>query len=83
MERFLLYMDDIDDLAGVLGLVYERIRSSILGLLALCLGASIVAASTLLALVHPPLAMAVCILLFVVLLYRNVTSPTRDVLPIA
>lgn len=83
MEFLLQYMDDLDDLAGALGLIYERFRSALLGLLALCFGASIIAGSTMLALVHPPLAMAIGILLFVILLYRSVTSPTRDVLPIA
>ena len=82
MECLLQYMDDLDDLAGALGLIYERIRSRALGLLALLFGASIVAGSTMLALVHPPLALAIGILLFVILLYRSVTSPTQSVLPI-
>lgn len=83
MECLLQYMDDLDDLAGALGLMYERVRARMLGLLVLCLGALMVAAGAWLALVHPPLAMATCILLFVILLYRSVTSPTRRILPTA
>ena len=81
MERLLLYLDDIYDLAAALGLVYERIRRLAIGLLTLLLGGLAVFAGAWLALAHPPIALATCILLFVALLYRLVTSPTRDALP--
>ncbi len=80
MEFLLLYMDDLDDLAGALGLLYERIRRLVLGLLTLTVGGLIVAAGIWLALAHPPLALATCLLMFVTLFYRTVTSPARDAL---
>ncbi len=67
-------MDDIDDLYGAFGLVYERIRRLLLNLIALFAATLIVAAGVALALVHPPIALATCIVLFVTLLYRSVTS---------
>ncbi len=74
MERLLQYMDDIDDLYGAFGLVYERIRRLLLNLIALFAATLIVAAGVALALVHPPIALATCIVLFVTLLYRSATS---------
>ena len=67
-------MDDIDDLYGICGLVYERLRRLVLRLFILLTGAAIVGAGVLLALIHPPIALATCIVLFVTLLYRSVTS---------
>lgn len=81
MERMLQYMDDIDDLVGVIGLTYERIRRLFLILTSLTIGLAMVASGILLALVHPPIALATCILLFVTLLYRTVTSPSHGALP--
>ena len=77
MERLLQYMDDIDDLYGAFGLLYEKLRRAVLKLLTLCAGLAIVAAGIALALVHPPIALATCIVLFVTLLYRSATSPAR------
>ena len=74
MERLLQYMDDLDDLYGVFGLAYERIRRLFLNLLVLLAAALTVAAGIALALVHPPIALATCIILFVTLLYRSATS---------
>lgn len=71
-------MDDIDDLIGALGLVYERIRRFFFALVFLVTGVASIAASVLLARVHPPIALATCILLFVTLLYRAATSPSHD-----
>lgn len=69
------WLDDLDDLVGAIGLVGERIRNFLLAtsLLAMSLLAQI--AAVLLALRHPPLAMATAMLLFVTLLYRAVTVP--------
>ena len=75
MERLLQYLDDLDDAFGMLGLVLERLRRFVFGLfyyLTLCIAAL---ASILLATLHPPIALATSILLFVTLLYRSVTSP--------
>ena len=75
MERLLQYLDNLDDLFGVLGLLWEQTRRAI-GLL-LASGIVIVAAATgvWLALLHPPIAGAISTVLFVILLYRSVTSP--------
>ena len=73
-------MDDIDDLYGVFGLVYERIRRLIIKLLAVLAAALTVAAGIALALIHPPIALATCIVLFVTLLYRSATSRPRTTL---
>ena len=74
MERFLLYLDDLDDLYGMVGLIVERLRRfaiAIITYLALVAGA---VAGVWFAVAHPPLAVASSILLFVSLLYRSVTS---------
>lgn len=80
MECLLQYLDDIDDLVGMVGLVMERMRRWLVALcfwLALGAGA---AAGIILALVHPPIALATSILLFVTLLYRSATSPAAELL---
>ncbi len=74
MERLLQYLDDLDDLYGMVGLINERLRRFLIALffyMTLCSGAL---AGIWIALVHPPLALATAILLFVTLLYRSVTS---------
>ena len=75
MERFLQYLDDIDDLLGVLGLLYERIRIFALTLGVLMLALCVAVGAMWLALAHPPVSLAIGTLLFVALLYRTVTSP--------
>jgi len=77
MECLLQYLDDIDDIVGALGLVFENIRRIFLGLCAALFSVSMIASGVWLALLHPPLALATCMLLFVTLLYRTVTSPAR------
>lgn len=75
MERFLQYLDDLDDLYGMVGLIKERMRrviSTLFAYLILLCGA---AAGMFLAILHPPIAMATAILLFVTQLYRSVTAP--------
>jgi len=75
MERFLQYLDDIDDLVGVMGLLYERIRTLALTVSVLLLVLCVAVGAMWLALVHPPVSLAIGTLLFVALLYRPVTSP--------
>ena len=77
MERLLQYMDDIDDLYGAAGLVYERLRRLVFAVLTLIVGAVNVALGIWLALFSPPIALATTIILFVTLLYRAVTTPSR------
>ncbi len=75
MELLLQYLDDLDDLYGAFGLIWERLRRAILSLIHATLIAAVAAGAIWLALLQPPLAMAVATMLFVVLLYRSVTSP--------
>lgn len=80
MERLLQYMDDIDDLVGTFGLVYERLRRILLTILTLLVFVISIGSGLLLAAWHPPIALATCLLLFVALLYRAVTAPPSDLL---
>jgi hypothetical protein len=79
MERLAQLLDDLDDLVSMIGLVSERIRRLILTVIATCTTLAIQVGGVLLALVHPPLALAVAILLFVTLLYHSVTSPRLEI----
>ena len=74
MEFMLQYLDDLDDLYGMAGLVAERVRNFVLKALICIALIAVAAASVWLAAVHPPVAMATSILLFVTLLYRSVTD---------
>lgn len=74
MERLLQRMDDLDDLMGAIGLVYERLRRLLLTMLAVIIGLASLVSGVLLAHVHSRIALATCLLLFVTLLYRMVTS---------
>jgi hypothetical protein len=74
MERLLQYLDDLDDLYGMLGLINERLRRFLYALFSYLLIGAGALAGVWLALLHPPLALATCILLFVTLLYRSVTT---------
>ena len=75
MECLLQYLDDLDDLFGAVGLVWERLRRAILNLLAVIMTTVVAAAGMWLALLHPPIALATSTVLFVILLYRTVTAP--------
>ena len=75
MECLLQYLDDLDDFYGAFGLVWESLRRALIRLLATAMLAGVAAAAIWLALSHPPLALATSTVLFVVLLYRSVTSP--------
>lgn len=81
MERLLQYADDLDDLFGALTLIYEPLRRLFLAVLAGLITAVLAALGVWLALVHPPIALATCSLVFVTLLYRAVTAPPRGRLP--
>ena len=78
MERLLQYLDDLDDLYGMVGLIVERLRRFTFALFS-CLTLSAGAlAGAWLATLHAPIALATSILLFVTLLYRSVTSPSAS-----
>jgi len=74
MECFLQYLDNLDDLYGAVGLVWEHMRRAILKLVSLALILGVAASGVVLALVHPPIALAMSTVLFVTLLYRSVTG---------
>jgi hypothetical protein len=74
VERLIQLLDDLDDLISMIGLVSERIRNSALSIIFACGALAIQVGGVMLALIHPPLALAMAILLFVSLLYRSVTS---------
>lgn len=78
MERLLQYMDDIDDVIGAFGLVYERLRRILMTIVTLLISVALVGSGVLLAIWHPPLALATCVLLFVALFYRAVTEPSSE-----
>jgi hypothetical protein len=74
MERLIQWFDDLDDLVYMVGLVGERFRRGLRSLLMAGFLLTIQIGGVLLALRHPPLAMATAMLLFVSLFYHSVTS---------
>lgn len=77
MEVLLLYLDDIDDLIGTIGLLVEPLRRLLLKLAALVVSLLSLASGVLLAIVHPPLALATSVLLFVTLVILTATTAPR------
>jgi uncharacterized membrane protein YGL010W len=76
MECFLQYLDDLDDLYGVLGLVWEKLRRTLLNLISCAMLLAVATGGFYLALLHPPVGLATSTVLFVTLLYRSVTVPS-------
>ncbi|MDH3619725.1 MAG: hypothetical protein OER91_02455 [Gammaproteobacteria bacterium] len=76
MERVLQYLDDLDDLYGAFGLVWENLRRTMLKLVSIAMVLAVAACGITLALAHPPIALATSTMLFVTLLYRSVTTPS-------
>jgi hypothetical protein len=76
MECFLQYLDDLDDLYGAFGLIWEKVRRTLIKLISLAMILAVAAGGFALALAHPPIALATSTMLFVTLLYRSVTSPS-------
>ena len=77
MERLAQFLDDLDDLIAAVGLLAEAIRCHLLSLLYALMFLAMPAGGIVVGLLHPPLALAIAMLLFVVLLYHTVTSPHR------
>jgi hypothetical protein len=75
MERFLLYLDDIDDAVFALAFVRERRGGPLRTLLAALFMAMIGIATVYVALHDPALGAASLALLTVLLLYRSATLP--------
>jgi hypothetical protein len=78
MERLVQLLDDLDDLFSMVGLFSERLRRTFLSFLLTSILLTVQVGGVLLALAHPPLALATVIILFVTLLYRSVTSPRLE-----
>ena len=74
MERLIQLLDDLDDFVAIFGLLSEQLRNGLVTLLSILFVLTIQVGGVLLALAHPPLALAGALLLFVSLLYRSVTS---------
>lgn len=74
MECLLQYLDEIDDLAGVVGLALESIRRAIRAAIVLSLAVGVQSLGIMLALTRPPLALAAVSLLCAVALYRAVVN---------
>jgi len=75
MEIVVQWLDDLDDLVAAISLIRERILGFLIATTLLSISILVPAAGIVLALRHPPLALASAIILFVFLLYRSVTEP--------
>ena len=75
MERLLQHLDDLEDLIYAAPLIAEQLRRAIQRILFLFASIVLQIAGVILALSHPPLALAVVTLMLVALLYRAVIVP--------
>ncbi len=80
MERFLQYLDDLEDLIYVIPLIAEQLRRAIQRIFFLLGAICLQVAGVVLALNHPPLALAIVALLLVGLLLRAVVLPVPQAL---
>ena len=80
MERFLQYLDDLEDLIYAAPLIAEQLRRAIQRILFLLGSICLQVAGVVLALSHPPLALAVVALLLVGLLLHAVVVPVPQAL---
>lgn len=72
MERFVQYLDDLDDLYYAVGLIWERIRTVCSFAVTLSAIISLQLIGLYLAVINPPLVVAAGSLLTVAMLYRSV-----------
>ena len=75
MERLLQYLDDLEDLIYAAPLIVEQLRRAIQRICFLLGSICLQVAGVVLALSHPPLALAVVALLLVGMLHRAVIGP--------
>ncbi len=75
MERLIQYLDEIEDFFYAAPLIAEQVRRAIQRIFFLLGSISLQIAGIVLALKHPPLALAVATLLLVGLLLRAVVIP--------
>jgi hypothetical protein len=80
VERLIQYLDEIEDFFYVAPLIAEQLRRAIQRILFLLGSISLQIAGIVLALKHPPLALAVATLLLVGLLFRAVVIPVPHAL---
>ncbi len=76
MERFIQYLDIIEDSVYVIALLAERIRRIAFILFMAVITLVVSGLGAWLALTQPPAAIAVAALLTVTVLYRSATAPT-------
>lgn len=74
MERLVQYLDDLDDLIFAIALKAERIRMAISFFLFVVTAATLQVACVLIALRHPPIALAIAALLTVSVLFDAVVG---------
>ena len=75
LERFAQYWDDMDDWYWVLALKLQKTRRVFRALAKATAAVATVLAGVMLAMIEPPAALALAVLMFVTLLYRAVTGP--------
>ena len=75
MECFLQYWDNLDDMIGAVRLVAERLRRFVLFTFIAATYMAFLYGCLLMALLDPPLALAVVTILAMWLLYHSVTNP--------
>ncbi len=75
MERLLQYLDDLEDIIYAVPLIAEQLRRATLRILFLLGSIGLQVAGVVLALSHPPLALAVVMLLLVGMLFRAAVIP--------
>lgn len=74
MERLAQYWDDLDDLVYMIGMCGERIRQLLVSILTLSLFVAALSGGVGIALLDPPLALAIVTILLIFLMYQSVTS---------
>ena len=79
MERLAQFLDDLDDLIGIIALVSEPIRKAFYSLLFASVVVTTQVGGVLLALAHPPLALGLALLLGISWLYHSVTSQRLEI----
>ncbi len=80
MERLLQFLDDLEDLIFAAPLIAEQLRRAVRRILFLLASICLQAAGVVVALNHPPLALAIVMLLLVGLLVRAVVVPIPQTL---
>ena len=76
MECFLQCLDDLDDLCYAFALIWERIRRNLRFAFFTSIALTLQLAGVFLALINPPLAVAIACLLIVALMMRGIIGFT-------